>query len=107
MPVTGTPFVNVELPGRRFADREIIRRPAVGDDGGRDLTVRRVIRPCRLHRERALANATFCAPSVPPTPFPAHLSAFSSTVESVQPPAGFWSVIVSENSCPSTMVTPS
>ena len=37
----------------------------------------------------------------------AHLSAFSSPWLSVQPPGGFWSVTVSEYSCPSTIVTPS
>lgn len=54
-----------------------------------------------------LANATFCAPPVPPVPTHAHLSAFSAPDESVQPPAGFWSVIVSAYSCPATIVTPS
>src|SRR5256885_2864219 len=37
----------------------------------------------------------------------AHLSAFSSPAPSTQPPAGFWSVIVSAYSWPSTIVTPS
>src|SRR2546430_4014685 len=37
----------------------------------------------------------------------AHLSPFSKPVVSVQPPGGVWSVIVSEYSCPSTIVTPS
>src|SRR5438034_11838996 len=37
----------------------------------------------------------------------AHLSAFSSPLASTQPPAGFWSVMVSAYSWPSTIVTPS
>jgi len=42
-----------------------------------------------------------------PLEIQAHLSPFSAPVESVHPPAGNWSVIVSAYSCPSTMVTPS
>src|SRR5947207_14692815 len=53
-----------------------------------------------------VANGTFAiAPG--PERSHAHLSAFSSPPASVQPPAGFWSVIVSAYSCPSTIVTPS
>src|SRR5690242_9799316 len=37
----------------------------------------------------------------------AHLSPFSSPEASTQPPGGFWSVMVSAYSCPSTIVTPS
>src|SRR5947207_3610791 len=37
----------------------------------------------------------------------AHLSAFSSPLASTQPPGGFWSVMVSAYSCPSTIVMPS
>src|SRR5207302_1503953 len=37
----------------------------------------------------------------------AHLSPFSAPLESVQPPGGFWSVMVSAYSCPLTMDTPS
>src|SRR5438045_240915 len=36
-----------------------------------------------------------------------HLSAFSWPLPSYQPPNGNWSVITSEYSCPSTIVTPS
>src|SRR5689334_5026130 len=53
-----------------------------------------------------VANATFCE-RPGPSRSQAHLSAFSSPYRSHQPPPGFWSVIVSEYSCPSTIVTPS
>jgi hypothetical protein len=51
-------------------------------------------------------NATLADASAPEVSH-AHLSPFSSPLLSVQPPAGFWSVIVSAYSCPSTIVTPS
>src|SRR5882757_11275586 len=51
--------------------------------------------------------ATFAAPPWVPGLSHAHLSAFSAPLVSVQPPAGFWSVMVSEYSCPSTIVYPS
>src|SRR5215469_1075904 len=46
-------------------------------------------------------------PPAVPGVIQAHLSPFSSPLESVQPPGGFWSVIVSAYSWPFTMETPS
>src|SRR5207237_6752848 len=54
-----------------------------------------------------VAKLMFAAPPACPGEIQAHLSAFSSPWLSVQPPGGFWSVTVSEYSCPSTIVTPS
>src|SRR5258708_39812973 len=48
----------------------------------------------------------FCERPVPDE-IQAHLSPFSAPLESVQPPAGYVSVIVSAYSWPSTIVTPS
>src|SRR5438067_2434084 len=53
-----------------------------------------------------VVNDTF-AEAPWPEEIQAHLSAFSSPTLSVQPPGGFWSLMVSEYSWPSTMVTPS
>src|SRR5215510_5776346 len=46
-------------------------------------------------------------PPLVPGVIHAHLSAFSSPLASVQPPAGFWSVMVSAYSCPFTIEKPS
>src|SRR6266566_6709446 len=46
-------------------------------------------------------------PPAVPGVIQAHLSPFSAPLESVQPPGGFWSVMVSAYSCPLTMDTPS
>src|SRR5579859_1371784 len=46
-------------------------------------------------------------PPLVPGVIQAHLSPFSAPLESVYPPAGFWSVTVSAYSWPSTMETPS
>src|SRR5262249_6760383 len=54
-----------------------------------------------------VASDRSAAPPVVPGDSQAHLSMFSSPEESVHPPAGFWSVMVSEYSCPSTMEKPS
>jgi hypothetical protein len=54
-----------------------------------------------------VASDRSAAPPVVPGRIQAHLSPISSPLESVQPPAGFWSVMVSVYSWPSTMETPS
>src|SRR5258705_8914898 len=52
--------------------------------------------PCSVYEP--LPMATFAAPPCVPGLRHAHLSAFSAPEVSVQPPAGFWSVMVSEYS---------
>src|SRR5512140_1061960 len=55
----------------------------------------------------AVASVRSNDPPLVPGVIQAHLSAFSAPVESVQPPAGFWSVMVSAYSWPFTMEMPS
>src|SRR5262249_38400972 len=59
---------------------------------------------CSANVPVASVRLAACAPG---PVFQAHLSAFSEPPESVQPPAGFWSVMVSEYSCPLTIENPS
>src|SRR5436305_14625273 len=56
---------------------------------------------------RPVGSESTNAPPLLPGLIQAHLSAFSSPVRSVQPPDGFWSVMVSAYSCPSTIEKPS
>lgn len=58
--------------------------------------------PCSAYEPVAVTRLP--APPVVPGAFHAHLSAFSWPSEEVQPPAGNWSVMVSEYSWPSTIV---
>src|SRR5215510_5143845 len=54
-----------------------------------------------------VASVRLNDPPLVPGVIQAHLSAFSAPEESVQPPAGFWSVMVSAYSWPLTMEMPS
>src|ERR1039457_1833410 len=54
-----------------------------------------------------VARDRSATPPLVPGAIQAHLSAFSLPLASVQPPAGFWSVMVSAYSWPSTMEMPS
>src|SRR5262244_1815459 len=54
-----------------------------------------------------VASVRLNDPPLVPGVIQAHLSAFSAPLESVQPPAGFWSVMVSAYSWPFTREMPS
>ncbi len=91
---------------RGWAPATIGRRPAALLRSDKDAAaVREGVAPERLHREVRAVQSTL-ADALWPDWIQAHLSAFSSPLRSSQPPFGYWSVIVSAISWPSTIVMP-